>query len=257
MTAPVLPPDQPPEWLVAAVRAIESGNWRYVLYAVEAVDAYGEAAVLFVVLQAVASSMRLQTLGEVSEAWKQLGIAARMLPRAMWRLSDDAVTHKAVLRSKPTESGTRVLAWRLARAIFREQAELAALLALLVREHTSPRDVLVDAMIEWMRWVECDPWTCDHRYARKTLPGIGPSRAEFCARSTHLRRFADPTAADLSTAVWTRLGGYFGVREAALRRLAASELAPWTSENPLISDIPVRLGRRRAHERATQWLDDL
>jgi hypothetical protein len=142
------------------------------------------------------------------------------------------------------------------RVIWREQAELAALRTSLVREHTEARDVLIDAMIEWMRWVEFDPWTCA-LHALDDLTGIGPARAEFCVRATHLRRFADPTAGDLSTTVWTKLGGYLGLRDAALRRLAASDLVPWASTNPLIQDIPVRLGRRRALEYATQWLEDL
>lgn len=261
MTAPGPPPDQPPEWLVSAVCAIERGNWRYILYAMEALDAYGEVTAFYILLQAVAMSMRLQALGHVTEAWQQLGIAARLLPRAMCRLSSDGATHKAVLRNKPTAGpGIWVLTWRVTLVIWREQAELDALRMLLVKHHDDlreePRNVLIDAMIEWMRWVEFDPWTSAlHRL--DNLTSIGSSRAEFCARATHLRQFADPTEGDLSTTVWVNLGGYRGLRDAALRRLAASDLVPWASANPLIQDIPVRLGRRRAWEHAIEWLGDL
>ena len=257
MTAPGPPPDQPPEWLVSAVCAIERGNWRYILYVLEALDAYGEATAFYILLQAVAWSMRLQTLGDVTEARKQLGVAAQLLPRPMRRLARDGVTSVSALRPKPAaRPEIPMLTWRAARVIWREQAELTALRTLLTREHTEARDVLIDAMIEWMRWVDYDPWSFA-LHAHDDLTGIGPTRAALCARASQLRWFVDPTEGDVSTTVWANLGGYRGLRDAALRRLAGSDLVPWASANPLIQDIPVRLGRRRAWEHAIKWLGDL
>jgi hypothetical protein len=79
----------------------------------------------------------------------------------------------------------------------------------------------------------------------------------MCARANNLRKFAEPRAGDISYSVWRTIGGYRGLRAKAMRRLAESELVPWSSAGELAEDIPVRRGRERALRAAQDWITDL
>lgn len=253
MADPAPSPDQPPAWLARAVAAIERGDWRFVLYPQEKAAAHGAAAVLLLIVRAVASSMRLQAFGAVPHAWRKLAEAALMLPRAVCPLRQNRGTPMAALAEPPpVTAALPMLTWRVARVIWREQQELLALQRLLRTKHWA-RDVLIAACVEYLLWVEWDPWTWNGPIIDENPPGMGRTAAEFCARATILRRFAIAAAPELSTQVWRRLGGYRGLHSASLRVLVEADLMPWKSEDALTVDVPVRCARVEAHGHAMRW----
>lgn len=237
--------------LAAAVGALEVGNWRQVLYSRYAVEANEMA-----LCRVLASSMRHQALGHPGEALQRLNIAARMLPRAMCRVGRSD-TAQAVLRPKPTDgSPGQMLTWRASRLVWREQQELIDLQRRL-RPLAKPYSQLIESQVEYLRWVEFDPWTSSDAPLPIEVGSIDQARADSATRASELRRFANPAAPEVQPRDLKYPGGYRSLRAQALRRLADAPPVPWQSENPMVREIPVRLGRLRAWRHATTWLEDL
>lgn len=258
MTHSAIPPDQPLlMWLEQAVRAVGRGHFRFLLVEDAPVAVCGEVASrLGAALRATAYAMYLQAIGHVAEAVQQLEIAAQLLPPEMQRRSERSGGMRAVLRLPSSPDLLSILMWRTAQVVWREQAEVADL-AMRLRARPEPPDVLVMARIEMLRWVDHDPWACAGPVVDGEPPGCGHGRAETCARATALRQLVRPTEGDISPMTWKKSGGYGGVLRGALLELASSELTPWASPNPVLADLPVRLGRLRAWQRAVHWKNDL
>jgi hypothetical protein len=201
--------------------------------------------------------MQSQAGGHVVEAWRLLTEAASLLPALLSRRSAHADIRLAVLTPPPPANAPDVLllTWKVSRVIWREQQEIQDVRGRFARGRLSPRSELVDACIEYLRWVECDPWWI-HGFADGAADGLR-SRRDLCVRASRLRKFATPTAGDLGVAVWRGVGEFRSLYGAALERLAGSDVVPWWSENPMVRGVPVRRGRVRAHDLATRWRADL
>jgi hypothetical protein len=154
-----------------------------------------------------------------------------------------------------------ILAWRTARLVWREQAELEDLRCRLAPGRVTPRDELIEACIQHLFWVEFDPFAF-----YRTAPGqllwddgttVDRLRSVLCVRGSRLRQFADPMAGRRSQAVWQDIGGYRGLCAAAWDRLAAQDApAPWCGVAGT-SGLPVRRGRLHAWRHACRRRDDL
>jgi hypothetical protein len=247
--------------------ALEVGHWRAILHP-QAACAVGQVAgpeqlVLWgVVLRMIARSMQLQAQGHVQEAWDQLGKAAHLLPRGMRSPTPPGGVARAVRRPRRRDASVdEELAWRITRLVWREQFELSDLRDRFYCDLPSARAELVEACIEYLCWVEFDPFV----FSR---PGPGAStwddgvsvdreRSRLCLRGTRLRQFASPRKRALSKSVWIDIGAYRGLCAEALGRLAdRPEPAPWCGTTDT-SDLKVRLGLRRAWEHARQWREDV
>jgi hypothetical protein len=238
-------------------RALEVGDWRHVGHCRSPVALPEGSASLVALQRVVASSMAAQARGDVEAAWQQLGDAARLLPRAFTRPLTHGDTRLVVLMPPPTaEPGVAWWIWQMARVIWREQRELEDLRARL-RSEDSPRFDLTCAGIEYLRWVEFDPFVWCRPAVDGDRAGVDRRRSDLCARANRLRKFAEPTATDLSASVWRHLDGYRGLRGEALTWLAHHDLVPWASGNALADAVPVRLGRLRAWDYARLWHADL
>lgn len=250
-------PHQPRSWLEVAARALEVGDWWHVDHSRPSVALPEGSASLVALQRVVASSMAAQARGHVEVAWQQLGNAARLLPRGLSRPPTHGDTRLVVLMPPPTdEPDVARWIWQTARVIWREQHELEDLRARLSSED-SPRFDLTCAGIEHLRWGEFDPFVWCRPAVSGDRAGVHRSRSNLCARANRLRKFAEPTAKDLSASVWRHLDGYHGLRAEALTWLAHHDLVPWTSGNALADAVPVRLGRLRAWDYAKLWHADL
>jgi hypothetical protein len=252
VTGPVPSPNSPRPWLGEATHALEIGDWPFVLGQKGpplVLDGSPEAAALVVLVRIVAFSMRLQALGDVTEAWEHLAIAAgRLAPMLCRRTAGQPPL--ALMTPQPTAAaGLLLWTWRVSLVIWREQTELRELRAFFVAADKNGRDQLVAVCVEYLRWIADDPWT----WKRATFVAQGvraePSRANIYARANRLVRFADPTAGDLDFAIWKRAHGYPALHAGALEMLAAGPSEPWTGGK---APVPVRDGRRVAWERATR-----
>ena len=250
-------PHQPRSWLEVVTRALEVGDWRHVGHCRPPVALPEGSASLVVLQRVVASSMAAQARGDLEATWQQLANAARLLPRVLTRPPTHGDTRLAVLMPPPTaEPGVAWWTWRTARVIWREQHELEDLRA-RVGSEDSPRFDLTCAGIEHLRWGEFDPFMWRRPAVDGDRTGVHRSHADLCARANRLRKFAEPTAKDLSASVWRHLDGYRGLRGEALTWLAHHDLVPWASGNALADAVPVRLGRLRAWDHAKLWHADL
>jgi hypothetical protein len=144
----------------------------------------------------------------------------------------------------------------------RREAEDLATLQDVVRTLPRGRKELVLAFVEFLTWVEFDPWTVSvHPHERDLVPDDLldeqayerfpiANRTDICDRATRLRQYADPHRGPVSVKVWRGMGGCRPLREAALRTLAEEELTRG------FADAPVRLGRQRAWEYACSLVND-
>lgn len=233
------------------------GDWWFVLDpAPVEIDGSREAAHVVVTQRMVAASMAQNVAGRPADAQSLLSEAATMLPPRLTR--NDGCARTALLTPPPTsDSEIAWCIWILGCVIWREQQELADLRHRFQPGRTTPRDELVDAFMEYLRWVECDPWRLRNPRGVRKAAVLGAHRRALCRRASNLRKFAVPTAGDVDPAVWTRAGRDDGVRALALRRLAAGPLTPWAAKGRLAAKVEVRRGRMRAWARARQWLTDL
>jgi hypothetical protein len=248
-------------WLEEAIRALEVGDWRGVQYKPHDVGAeHAATAALCVIVRTVASSMRAQALGNVSAAEQHLKVAARLLPPALCspRPSSGCLPSRLQVPPPRNPTGLHLLTWRTARLVWREQQELIDLRKRVRAARSEARSVLIETYVEYRRWVDDDPFTWRPATEDRDESVIGSTRAELCARATHIRRFATPTAADISTRTWRDIGGYQGLQVEALKTLAETPLEPWQSNEAMTTtDLPVRRGRLRAWERAKEWREDV
>jgi hypothetical protein len=200
--------------------------------------------------------MQLQAQGRLLGAWEALDAAAALLPTWLFRRGGSTGTALAVLAPEPPAAVPvdGLLAWRLARLVWREQFELDDLRRSVAARRCTPRDELIEAGIQHLFWVEFD-----HCAFYRPAPGA-PSRDDgttvdrlrsvLCLRGSRLRQFADPTAGNLSQAVWQDIGGYRGLCAAAFDRLADRPApVPWGGL-PAAAGLVVRRGRLRAWQHA-------
>ena len=252
------PPPSAQDWLSEATSALERGNWRYIVYPPDvAVLERPVPAQLITLLQLVASSMQSQTDGDVREAWRLLDTAARMLPRGLTRSSPDDGGRLAVLPPPPrTDADLQLTTWRVTRVVWREQEELADLRRRVTLADTA-HDLLIEACVEHLRWVEFDPWTVRVAPAGERVDVEG-SRANLYRRAAGLRAFTSPRTKDLSVSAWRDVGGYRCLCGAALQKIGeADRAAGWRNRSPRADNVPLRIARVRAFTSAKQWLADI
>ncbi|MBA2323260.1 MAG: hypothetical protein H0V92_04295 [Pseudonocardiales bacterium] len=237
-----------------STRALELGDWPRILSSrcwAASLDGSVGSSELAAIHRLLAYSMRCQAVGDPARAWRQLGHAAQRLPRTLQRpgaTSGDGC-RLVVLCPAPTQPGLPMLVWATARIIWREQRELVCLRSQFLRGRAEPRGNLIDAGVEHLRWVECDPFA----WRARADVTVDRRRADLLRRADQLRRFADPRSPDIGVTVWRTVGGYGGLRAAAMLRLLESELVPWSDA----LGIPVRRGRACALRAARAWIADL
>jgi hypothetical protein len=256
---------RPVLWVL--LEAVVVGYWREVLrppgFAGHAVAGPGHLVRWATAVRLVAQSMQLQARGRLHDAWLRLAEAAALLPPQLVRRDADTGAGLAVLRPEPpdTASADEKLVVALARLVWREQSELVDLRTTFAPDRMKARDELVEALIQYLIWVEFDPSTY-HRVARGEPSWDGVvvdrSRKVLCRRGTEIRWFADPTASvELSQAPWQDIGGYRGLCAVALDLLAARRApAPWCGQAGT-SGLVVRRARLRAWQYARRWKEDL
>ena len=112
---------------------------------------------------------------------------------------------------------------------------------------------LVYACVEYLTWVEFDPFTARLHPRDQELLGLDDDAyarfrtgnpLDISTRATNLRHLAAARDGDVTKRTWYRLGGYPALREAALLVLAGEPVTRGRA------DWPIRLGRRRAVEYA-------
>jgi hypothetical protein len=247
--------------LTGAADALERGDWRTAMVDLGRPEpSSNRPAVisLAVCLRCVARSMRYQcVLGEVESAEYQLNAATDVLRGAdrKWPLQYRG--------EPPTSRRYAHLVWAATRLVLREVEDLAALRD-LVKGLPRGRAELICAYVEFLTWVEFDPWTIRVHPEERTL--LVPeefldekayerfstaNRGDLTDRASKLRQFADPRRGPVSVKVWRGMGGCRPLREAALRTLADEELIRG------LADAPVRVGRRRAWESACTLVNDI
>lgn len=233
--------------LAASTEALELGNWPAVRSGRARDEVSGQAETMLVVVQEmVAAAMLAQTVGHLLRARDLLHHAARLLPAAHRRRAGGDRWF-AVLLPEPPGRELEWWIWATARTILREQAGLAELEARFAHRRAGPRDALVAAFVEYLRWIECDPFVHVPGADVRGVP-FSPSRADLLRRATRLWRLAEPRTADISTSVWDSLGGHPGVWRLAMVALAAEDgPVPRVGAGRLPDGVPVRVGREAAY----------
>jgi hypothetical protein len=255
MTEPGNASSQPQPWLEGGARAAEVGHFRWIRTAVAAairLDGSPEAARLAALLRVVAEIQWAQARGDVGTARRRIAEAVRLLPKHMTVRDGDVV--RAVLAPEPPKPGIPHWTWRAGCVVWREQGEFLRLLTQFAPGRMTPRDALVAAYVEILRWVLCDPWWPGSAHGG----GVVIDRFDIVlrTRAVGLLRLTVPTAGAIAPSVLQGLGGASAVCGAALQELAASPLEPWSNRSTAADRVPVRCGRVRARERALQWLAD-
>ena len=254
--------NRPPEWTSLSIRDLEVGDWRraFILPAGPIVDHDRlQPAHLVVIMRTTADAMRSQATGDIDGAASRYGTASAMLPAVIARMSRNGQRHAMVARPATTEDPIRANGyWKVACVIWREQLLIEELFTQL-NSGSRARDYLIEAYIHFMFELEFLPFAC-YRPTKEVpapYPETLPSRDDLCRRATRLRNAAQPKGADVSKSVWDDLGGYRGLRAAALTRLADRPLTPWGGDDPSSEGMPVRLGRLRAWQHARTWRHDV
>jgi hypothetical protein len=246
------PSTPPAAWPELVVEAVEQANWRAVLYDYYpdlVAVAQGQDAVLLTILRSLAEVMRWQARGRLARAWQELDGVARLLPLPMSPQRRGHGTPYIELVEMPSATqGLLPWTWRTGCVAWREQREMLDLRSRMGQ--AGPREVLVNAVVEYLRCVEWDPWTWGPILRDEDALDVTRSRAELLARATDLRRVAIPNAGDVSATVWRACGGYRALHAEALRQLATSDVVPWLEANPLATAVPIRCGRVSARRHA-------
>lgn len=232
--------------LARVVATMERGDWRAALALLlrrGGPGDLGELVDLEIALRCVARSMSFQcVLGDVRAARHQLDTA--------WASLHTSGAGRARNR------GIAQLLRSTTRLVRREESDLDAVRAVF-GEIPRGRPELVYACIEHLTWVEFDPWTMQVHEDDRTLVRIDDdehvlvgNRRDICARATRLRQFANARNGSVNEKTWQRMGGYPGVRQEALHKLAEEPVSRRSHV------APVRFGRLRAWEFARQWVLD-
>jgi hypothetical protein len=267
------PADQPGDSefqaLELAVAALEAGNWRAAIALLRADGSSHDR--LTAAANLLALSMFCQAIGDVDAALRHLDAAARILPSTLTR-EDRAnqlilVNPPRLADQDPAEHSPAHQTWSVCRIAWREQTELIAIRDRFRLSSRTARDELIDACIEYLIWVEFDPWTWRHPNQDQWLRQLGivvpasfgiPRRKDMCARASALRKLAIATLGDVSESVWKDIGGYRGLREQALRRMARRPPAAWNRGlAPSTQDVPAQRGRSAAWSYAQTWASDV
>ena len=244
------------------IEALDRGHWRRASETLRrGADAEGQEAVVGMIfsLRCVCRCQWLQcAFGDGERARDELERATARLVR----LGPVAGTVRGgrlqLLAEPPRELPLAHLLWGTIRVLMREQADLDAV-RLIFEDIRRGRSELIYACVEYLTWVEFDPFTArvhpwdqdllgldDDAYARfRTV-----NRQDVSARATNLRHLAAVRTGSVSKRTWARLGGSPAVREAALLTLASEPVTRGRT------DCPVRLGRVRAWEYAQRLADD-
>jgi hypothetical protein len=231
---------------------LDHGDWWRATTLLSGGVAIGEQSALVTsasVLRCVARAMCAQCVhGDVEAAQNQLDTAVRLLGGCGLLDAEPAVGREE-----------DHLQWAITRLVMREQADLDAVRTIF-ESLPRGRSELVHACVEFLTWVEHDPFTIRIRENEAELLRVEDdvlerfrtaNRADICTRATNLRHFADARRGSVNEKTWRRTGGYPALRELALRELAQEELSRGRAY------FPVRLGRRRAWEFARRWMDDI
>jgi hypothetical protein len=242
------PPEPQIDVLDAVVAALLRGDWRTAKVELDrGVDAAGRRDLVAVAfcLRCVTRCMQFQSVhGDVEAASHQLDAAARKLTA----LPAGALSGGRTARLRRTAT----------QLVERERADLDAV-RLIFEGLPRGRQELVHATVEYLTLVEFDPWTVRIHPRDQELTGLDDdaygrlrtgNRRDICDRASRLRQFANVRSGSVSERTWQRTGGYPGLREHALRRLAQEPLTRGRA------DLPVRLGRRRAWDYACAWVRD-
>lgn len=240
--------------LADTTRALEVGNWPVLSERILAsvVGGSGQHAHLAVSQSAVRGAMYAVAEGDVDRAWRLLGDAAALLPRSLNRCSPSGTRRRLAVLAPPPPRGSDAACWTWSTAcvVWREQQQLSHLRAQFLPGRSTARDALVAAYIEYLRCVDRDPFLYIEGADVRAV-AFDDRGAAMCRRASRIRRFGDPHSPDVDESVWRAIGRKPGLRTAALRRLAAIPLVPWTAEG-----VPVRRGWVATHRMARQWLDD-
>ncbi|MCD5351815.1 hypothetical protein [Kineosporia mesophila] len=252
-------PDGPFRNLHRCAQRLESGDWREVLVLL-ASDGSSKHR-LAAVARLIALSMLQQTVGDVERAWTILIEASSILPPAVTSRDPDTgqvtalvvpLQERIAAREQGENGHERRLTCALADITWREQTELGQLQN---RSHLYPsaRDALIRACEEHLTWIEFAPETWRRQIPPSQLQSIGislprkyhePSRKNLCERASRLRRFADPQQGDVSDSVWADIGGYAGLKAAALEVLGSRHSDSWRlgPRYASLQHFPVRSG---------------
>jgi hypothetical protein len=175
-------------------------------------------------IQSLGRAMLRRAQGRMEEARDLLDDTTAQLPRTMRGMSSTGRA-LAVLPVEAFEPDSDAhVSVRLARLCRREQIELEDFCERFAPGQVTAREVLVEALIEYMVLIEFNRFAC--RLRRKqprdrddALP-VAPSRKALCDRATALRRLADPAGPGVSQSVWRDVGGLEGLRAEAFDALA-------------------------------------
>jgi hypothetical protein len=194
----------------------------------------------------VAQSQQRRAQGRLQDEWTLLSRAAALLPTWLVRRDPSNGAFLALLAPEPSDDAAPddALAIQLARVIWPHQFELTDLRTRFAHQRMTPRDELVEARLQFERWVQHDP----NRFCRKPRGArmwhdgvpVDCSRAVMVDFGTGIRQFANPMdATELSTAPWQDIGAHRGLGAAALDRLATwTRPAPWC-RRPGTTGLPV------------------
>lgn len=236
--------------MIQDVDALFRGDWRSAKLRLGAAGDMGEQRELVMIvfwLRCIARSQMFQSVyGNVEGAWNQLSA----VPTAGGHPGAEPAPTQLIAH----------LTWQVHRLVEREVADLEALRRIFASLPRGRRE-LVYAVVEYLTWIEFDPFTVRIHPRDRELTGLvddedaylrlrNGNRKDTCARASQLRQFADNHAGSVTERTWQRVGGYPHLRECALQALAQEPLTRGRS------DLPVRLGRLRAVEYARVWAGD-
>ncbi len=241
---------------IQALDALGRGDWRAVHPPERWISAgSGEAFLVEVLIGVVADAMRLAARGDVEAAWDLYDGCAARLPLGLRVPRPSGGVRARCLLPRPDLGEVDEAFRRLAVLVWREQFELEDLRERL-RRMRHGHEELVEAVVEYLCWIEMDPFTWQAAPGDDTGPGVERDRAVLLRRATRLRHFADPLTRPVSQSVWQDHGQFRGLCRQALRALAGRPApVPWQGVAGTRA-VPVRLGRRYAWQCAQTWRTD-
>lgn len=212
-----------------------------------------------IAVEHVARSQQCRAQGRPQETWELLGTAAALLPKRWVRPDPVTGAPLALLLPEPTADmpADEALAVRLARAVWPDQRELLDLRERFAHQRMTPRGELVEARLQYERWVAHDPYRFypKPRGARIWDDGVPVdcSRSVMVDFGTGIRQFANPLdVTELSTAPWQDIGAHRGLGAAALDELAKwADPVPWFGR-PGTEGLHVPCAARRAWQSAQE-----
>ena len=243
-------------------------NWRPTVRQLETADRPVAGTGLLVrcvkAAEFVAQGQQRRAQGHPQYAWKLLSHAAALLPASLVRRDPLTGAALALLPAEPPDAPPvdDTLAVRLARVIWPDQFELTDLRTRFAHQRMTPRDELIEARLQFERWVQHDSARLyrKRRGARMWDDGVPVecSRRVMVDFGSRIRQFANSMdVSELSTAPWQDIGGHRGLGAAALDRLATWKApAPWCGR-PATAGLVVPCAALTAWEYARQRRKEL